>query len=292
MKKTVRSPGSATIINAIATGFGSAFGIGLDIRCEAKTTDNSISCFNDVGADTGLMEICAERVFNHYGIDKNEFGIELRTESALPMASGLSSSSASSNAIVKVTSQIISEEFNLNPLTDLEVINMAIDASLEAGVTITGSFDDATASYFGGVVVTDNKNREFIIKEKMEDSPILIYMPNFYSKSGDSNPERMKLLAPLVETAFDFACNREYFKALNLNGLLYSATLGFNSSIAIDALEAGATASGLSGTGSAFVAVVSDESIDDVRESWMKYEGRVIETHVDNIGCCLLEDNL
>lgn len=292
MKKTVRSPGSATIINAIATGCGSAFGIGLDIRCEAKTTDNSISCFNDVGAGTELMEICAERVFNHYGIDKNEFGIELRTESSLPMASGLSSSSASSNAIVKVTSQIISEEFDLNPLTDLEVINMAIDASLEAGVTITGSFDDATASYFGGVVVTDNKNREFLIKEKMQDSPILIYMPNFYSKSGDSNPERMKLLAPLVETAFDFACKREYFKALNLNGLLYSATLGFNSSIAIDALEAGAIASGLSGTGSAFVAVVSDESIDDVRESWIKYEGRIIETHVDNIGCCLLENNL
>ena len=43
MKKTVRSPGSATIINAIATGFGSAFGIGLDIKCEAKTTNNSIT---------------------------------------------------------------------------------------------------------------------------------------------------------------------------------------------------------------------------------------------------------
>ena len=37
MKQTVRSPGSATIINAIATGFGSAFGIGLDIKCRAKT---------------------------------------------------------------------------------------------------------------------------------------------------------------------------------------------------------------------------------------------------------------
>ena len=37
MKKIVRSPGSATIINAIATGFGSAFGIGLDIRCEAQS---------------------------------------------------------------------------------------------------------------------------------------------------------------------------------------------------------------------------------------------------------------
>lgn len=288
MKKIVRSPGSATIINAIATGFGSAFGIGLDIKCEAKSTSDSITCSNDVGADNTLMELCVEKVFNYYDIDKSEFGIDLKTKSNLPMASGLSSSSASSNAIVKVTSSIISEEFDLKPLDDLEIINMAIDASLDAGVTITGSFDDATASYFGGVVVTDNKNREFIIKEEMGDYPILVYMPNFYSKSGDSNPERMKLLSPLVETAFSFAKSKDYFKALNLNGLIYAATLGFDSSIAIDALEAGAIASGLSGTGSSFVAVVNDESIDDVKESWNKYEGNVIETRTDNVGCVIL----
>ena len=288
MKKIVRSPGSATIINAIATGFGSAFGIGLDIVCEAKTSNDSINCSNDVGADNSLMEICVEKVFNHYNINKDEFGINLKTKSSLPMASGLSSSSASSNAIVKVTSSIISEEFDLEPLDDLEVINMAIDASLDAGVTITGSFDDATASYFGGVVVTDNKNREFILKEKMDEYPILIYMPNFYSKSGDSNPDRMKLLAPLVETAFDFARQKDYFKALNLNGLIYSATLGFDSTIAVDALQAGALASGLSGTGSSFVAVVDDGSIDGVPEAWSKYEGKVIKTEVDNKGCIIL----
>ena len=288
MKKTVRSPGSATIINAIATGFGSAFGIGLDIKCEAKTIANSIKCVNDVGADTELMEMCVERVFSHYDIDSDDFGISLKTKSDLPMASGLSSSSASSNAIVKVTSQIISEEFDLNPLTDLEVINIAIDASLEAGVTITGSFDDATASYFGGVVVTDNKNREFILKEKMDDYSILIYMPNFHSKSGDSNVARMKVLAPLVETAYDFACRKDYFKAINLNGLIYSSTLGFDTSIAIDALEAGALASGLSGTGSAFFAIVDEESIDNVHESWQVYEGQIIKTKTDNVGCSLL----
>ncbi len=287
MKETVRSPGSATIINAIATGFGSAFGIGLDIKCVAKTTDNSITCSNDVGADNSLMELCVKKVFNHYDVDENEFGIDLKTKSSLPMASGLSSSSASSNAIVKVVSSIVSEEFNLKPLSDLEVINMAIDASLDAGVTITGSFDDATASYFGGVVVTDNKNREFIIKEKMDEYPILVYMPNFYSKSGDSNPARMKLLSPLVETAFSFAKQKDYFKALNLNGLIYSATLGFDSTIAIDALESGAIASGLSGTGSSFVAVVNEDSIDDVKETWNKYDGNVLETKVDNVGCVL-----
>ena len=84
MKRTVRSPGSATIINAIATGFGSAFGIGLDIKCVAKTTSNSITCSNDVGADNSLMELCVRKVFNHYNINENEFGIDLKTESTLP----------------------------------------------------------------------------------------------------------------------------------------------------------------------------------------------------------------
>ena len=288
MKKTVRSPGSATIINAIATGFGSAFGIGLDIKCEARSISNGIECANDVGADTKLMDLCVQKVFDHYDINQDDFGISIKTKSTLPMASGLSSSSASSNAIVKVTSEIIAEEFDLNQLTDLEVVNMAIDASLDAGVTITGSFDDATASYFGGVVVTDNKNRKFIINETMDEHDILIYMPNFHSKSGDSDVERMKVLAPLVETAFDFASKKDYFKAINLNGLIYASTLGFNSSSAIDALQAGALASGLSGTGSAFFAVVDEDSTGDVQDAWSKYEGQVIETVVDNDGCCLL----
>lgn len=285
MIKNVRCPGSATIINAIATGFGSAFGIGLDIKCQAKTIDSGIKCFNDVGASTDLMDLCVRKVFDKYEMNEDNFGLEIKTESTLPMASGLSSSSASSNAIVAISSKIISEEFNLDPLTDLEIINLAIDASIEAGVTITGSFDDATASYFGGVVVTDNKNREFIIKEKMDDYKILVYMPNFIAKSGDSDVNRMRVLAPLVETAFDFAKNKEYFKALNLNGLIYASTIGFDSAIAIDALQSGAIASGLSGTGSSFVAVCEDNAIDDVKDVWGNLEGRVIETNVDNDGC-------
>lgn len=285
MIKNIKCPGSATIINAIATGFGSAFGIGLNIKCQAKSIDSGIKCFNDVGASTDLMDLCVRKVFEKYGIDENDFGLEIKTESTLPMASGLSSSSASSNAIVAISSKIISEEFNLKALTDMEIINLAIDASIEAGVTITGSFDDATASYFGGVVVTDNKNREFIIKEKMDDYKVLVYMPNFISKSGDSDVNRMRVMAPLVEVAFDFAKNKDYFKALNLNGLIYASALGFNPAIAIDAIQSGAIAAGLSGTGSSFVAVCEDNSIDYVKEAWSNLEGRVIETVVDNDGC-------
>ena len=284
----IKCPGSATIINAIATGYGSAFGIGLNIQCIAKPINSGIKCSNDVGASTDLMDICVNNVFKKFNINHDDFGLEIKTKSTLPMASGLSSSSALSNAIVSISSKIICEEFNLNPLTDMDIINIAIDSSIEAGVTITGSFDDATASYFGGVVVTDNYNRKFIFKEKMENYKILVYMPNFHSKSSDSDVNRMRIMRPLVDTAFEFAKNKEYFKALNLNGLIYASALGFDSGIAIDALQAGAFAAGLSGTGSSFVAICDDESCNNIKESWDTLEGNVYETNVDNDGCRLI----
>lgn len=286
MKKEIKSPGSATIINAIATGYGSAFGIGLNIKCKAKTQNNSITAKNDVGADTKFMEDCARNVFETYGISEEEFGLDIKTASTLPMASGLSSSSALSNGITAITAKIISEEFNLNPLAPNDIINLAIESSLKAKVTITGAFDDATASYLGGLVITNNKQHEIIHKEKMENYPILVYMPEQISKSGNSNVERMKLLSPLVKVAFEFAIKKDYFNALNLNGLIYSAALNFNPQIAIDALNAGALASGLSGTGSSFVAICSEDTVDNVKETWQNnFQGQVIKTTVDNEGC-------
>lgn len=289
MKKIIKSPGSATIINAIATGYGSAFGIDLCIKCKAKTQNNDITAKNDVGANTEFMVKCAQNVFNKYGISTNEFGIDLSTKSDLPMASGLSSSSALSNGITAICSNIIAEEFNLKPLNDFDIINLAIESSLQSKVTITGAFDDATASYFGGIVVTNNIYRELLVREKMDTFNILIYMPNHISPSGTSDVERMKVLSSLVEIAFNLAKSGDYFKALNLNGLIYSSTLGFNPSIAIDALDQGALASGLSGTGSSFVAICPSDKIDNVKNSWEKYDGRIIETIVNNKGCELIK---
>lgn len=302
MKKIVRSPGSATIVNAIATGSGSAFGINLDIVAEVRSTSSGIKCSPDLDIDTSLMEICAKNVFKHYEINfednkedlgsvEDSIGIEISTKSDLPPASGLSSSSALSNAVTLATSELIVDEFDKKPMDDLEIVNLAIDSSLEAGVTITGAFDDATASYFGGVTVTDNMNREIIIKEKMDNHKLLIYMPNIDSMTANSDVKRMKLLAPLVEMAFEKASQKEYYTALNLNGILYSNALDFDTKIAIDALSAGAIASGLSGTGSAYVAIVDNESKDNVKDIWNSYtdSGRIIETEVDNLGTSIIE---
>lgn len=339
MKETVRVPGSATIINAIATGFGSAFGIGLNVTTTAKITDSGIKTSSDVNASPNLMELCIKETIDYYNylinisdtnsssrlsfkirnsklnstdINLDDIGFSIKTKSTLPQSSGLSSSSATSNGVVKVVAKLLSEEFDLNPLNDMEIINLAIDASLKAKVTITGAFDDATASYFGGITVTNNMERTIIIKEPFSNNnlvnsnnnnssnnnsnsnsnyygnncnKVLVYMPKTHAKTSDANLANMKLIAPFVETAFKKAREKKYFEALTLNGILYCTALGFNPKIALDALNSGAIASGLSGTGSSFVAICNSENIDDIKDIWSKYDGEIIETDFDNKGC-------
>lgn len=296
--KTVKSPGSATIINAIATGFGSAFGIDLGIIAEASLSKTGIHCSSDLGADPALMNICVKNVLNHYNIATGESlddlitdldfgtgeGIEIKTKSNLPLGSGLSSSSALSNAVVMAASSLIGENFGLDPLSDIEMINLGIESSLEAGVTITGAFDDASASYFGGITITDNSNRKILAQDTLDEENILVFMPDKESLSGSSDVSRMKLIAPLVEMAFEKAMNKEYYKALTLNGLLYGSVLNFDNNVAIEALNAGALASGLSGTGSSFVAIAKEEKIDDIKDAWAQFDGNVIETRTNNEG--------
>ena len=156
--------------------------------------------------------------------------------------------------------------------------------SLEAGVTITGAFDDASASFFGGLTITDNMKRKILKSQDMEKQNILIYMPDKKSITAQSDVGRMKLLAPYVKLAFDEALNGDIFKALTLNGLLYCAALEFNPNIALDALSAGAIAAGLSGTGPSFVAITNDESLEAVLNALNSYEGEVMHVEVDNEG--------
>lgn len=283
MKAIVRSPGSATVINAISTGCGSAFGIDLHVTVKASLKPSKRTFTAEQDVDTTLMEICVDEVLKKLKVDT---GIEIKTTSTLPVASGLSSSSATSNAVVLATCQALLNEGLVSDGTwnDKDILNLAIDASLKAGVTITGAFDDASASYFGGLTITHNPRREILHQGPLEEQNILIYMPNKKSPTAQSDVSRMKLLAPWVKLAFQEALKGNIYQALTLNGILYSAALNFDAEIALNALEAGAKAAGLSGTGPSFVAIVPDEKLDDVQEAWSIYPGKLISTKVDNVG--------
>jgi shikimate kinase len=94
----------------------------------------------------------------------------------------------------------------------------------------------------------------------------------------------MKLLAPWVKLAFKEALKGNIHHALTLNGFLYCTALHYNPDIALDALEAGAIAAGLSGTGPSFVAIADDNTSPLIMDAWKSYPGKVISTKVDNQG--------
>ena len=91
-------------------------------------------------------------------------------------------------------------------------------------VTITGAFDDACASYFGGVVITDNLKREIIKQLPLpKDLVVLFHVPPQKAYTINSDVNRLKTVKPLVEFAFEKALEGKVWEALTLNGLIYSS---------------------------------------------------------------------
>ena len=149
-------------------------------------------------------------------------------------------------------------------------------------VTVTGAFDDACASYFGGIVITDNFKREIIKQLPLpKDLTVFFHVPPQKAYTADSNVNRLKTVKPLVEIAFEKALEGKVWEALTLNGLIYSSASNFNTTIAIDALAAGAVATGLCGKGPAVSAVVPNDKVDAVKVALQKYEGEILQAQLN-----------
>ena len=273
--------GAATIVNAIALGKGAAFGVDLWTKAEVKLTDEPHIITGEITSDsaesTVLIEKTVSRVFRHFSVE-NRFGAKVKTWSNIPTARGLKSSSVAANAVALATVAALGET-----LDDMEVVKLGVDAAFDANVTVTGAFDDACASYFGGAVVTDNLERKLLKRIALpDDLAVLFHVPSKKAYTADSDVNRLKTVKPLVEIAYDEAVKGNFWAALSLNGVIYSSALGYNTSIALDALAAGALAAGLCGKGPAVTAVVSSDKIDQVKTVLQRYEGEVLQAHLNH----------
>ncbi len=268
--------GAGTIINAIATWKGAAFGIELKTEAEVVLTDSkNIQGYMEEGGDTRLIERCVELTLLHFG---STYGAKVATMSEIPIASGLKSSSAAANAVVLATLDALGEK-----LEPLEAVKIGVQAAIEAKVTITGAFDDACASMLGGFVITDNKRKELINRVE-RDSEVLILAPDKKVFSSDTNVARSRLIGQWVELAYNEAIDGNFEKAMTLNGFLYCAALGFSTEPMMAALEVGIEGVSLSGTGPAYTALGSPELLDELEPVWRGIGGKVIRTKVNNSG--------
>ncbi len=268
--------GAGTIINAISTWKGAAFGIELKTEAEVVLTDSKkIQGYIEEGGDTTLIERCVELTLSRFG---STSGAKVATKSEIPIASGLKSSSAAANATVLATLDALGEK-----LEPIESIKIGVQSALDAKVTITGAFDDACASMLGGFVITDNKKKELISRVE-RDSGVLILAPEKKVFSSATNVVRSRLIGRWVDMAYKEALAGNFEKAMTLNGFLYCAALGFGTEPMMAALEVGIEGVSLSGTGPAYTALGNHELLDKLEPIWHRMGGKVIRTKVNNTG--------
>jgi shikimate kinase len=264
--------GAISIVNAIATGRGSALGISLKVTAKVSL-ENGRGIKLDNRREDKLISTIVYKTIPAEVIANNMISIKI--ESEIPCGFGLKSSSAVSNAIALACSRLVNKD-----ICDFRVLDIAVDASLDAKVSITGAYDDATACYFGGFVLTDNYARKLISRERApEYLYAIILVPQDESRS---NIHRLSTLSDFFIDSFKLAEAGEYWKALKLNGVLASAALSLKYEPVLGALEKHALAAGVSGNGPSVVAVAYENRVDDIKSVFANFDGSILVSKVNN----------
>mgnify|MGYP001028645429 FL=1 len=269
MRGQSTSHGAATIVSAFANGKGAAFGIDLTTSAEVRLEEGEgVSVLIDgfPGESTALAENCVRAVLERCVPDR-DLHARVITRSAIPVSRGLKSSSAAANAIIFATLDALGQEVD-----EIEAIRLGTKAAMAAGVSLTGAFDDACAAWFGGVVLTDNRSETILARDIMPDHlKVLIHVPDFQIRKGALPRERIAAMRDIVDLAFQQAQGGNYYRALTLNGMCYSTALGLDQEVALKALQNGALAAGLTGSGPATVMLVEEDKVSEFVHSMDDY---------------------
>ncbi len=270
--------GAATIVNAIATGKGAAFGITLETDAVveiARGEGDIVLADSSEGAD--LVSGCVRSVASK-ALGRPDVRGEVHVKSEIPISRGLKSSSAVSNAVVLAANRALNAR-----LSDMDLVLAGIEESIKAGVTITGAFDDASACYFGGAVATDNRTFTILHRGRMDpDLVVLLHVPERRISKASLKGIDFSPIRKDVEKAFELALTGGYLKAMEINSRAYSKVLDVSEDVAHDARTNGALAAGISGTGPATAVVCEPSAVGRMMAVLERHGGTVLRAHIND----------
>ena len=270
--------GAATIVNAIATGRGAAFGVSLEVDAIAELELGPGDIVLD-GTEEGrqLVEGCVRSVAKRAGKSEGVHG-EIHVRSEIPISKGLKSSSAVCNAVVLASARALGAR-----LSSMELVLTGVEESIKADVTVTGAFDDASACFLGGVVVTDNRTFSILSRGSLDpDLEIMFHVPDRQIRKSNVKKMDFSRIRKDVEKALDLAMRGEFLKALEKNSRAYSTVLDVSEDAAHVARIKGALAAGISGTGPATTIVCARGESGAIANALRDLGGTVLRAHVND----------
>ena len=287
MQGRARAPAAGTVLNALANWNGSAFAIDRYVEARVELDPEGPirgTIGGEPAADATLIERCVELVLREYGDGQ---GARVSTESEVALAAGLKSSSAAANAAVLATLAalgvpVCDDAEPPHGVSRVEAAKLGVRAARDAGVTVTGAFDDASASMLGGVTVTDNDADTLLHREEI-DWDVLVWTPPERAYSADADVDRCEQLAPLADFIAETTLDGRFTEAMTVNGLAFCAALDFPTEPLLEALPE-AWGVSLSGTGPSVTAIGPADGLAVVQDRWEHREGRTWLTTTQNDG--------
>ena len=249
---------AGTVINALATNIGCAFGIKLKTKVKISVEDELKKCV--VEGEKQEENPIVNRVLMTAGIK----GV-VEVESEIPKGCGLGSSSAFMNALLVAVMKLKKEE-----LDAYRILTANARISLESGISYTGAFDDASASLLGGFCISNNSKMR-LYRRDVISGKALILIPRW--NRGDVSIDKIREETVEIEKAVKEALEGRYGDAMLLNSSFYCRKLKYP----IAPLERikNKVHAGLSGNGPAFVAFGEKSELKEVEEIWADF-GKLI----------------
>lgn len=248
---------AGTVVNALATGRGSAIAISLITRVRVELGGKSVTFI--LNGEERRSEI-VERVLRGFGS-----GGVVEVESEIPQGSGLGSSSAFMNALITACLKARGERLDAR-----RILTANSRISLEMGISYTGAFDDASASLLGGLVVTDNFAMKILRRETLNTNCLLLF-PEW--ERGNVNLKEIRQDVRAVETALKEVLEGNIKQAMLFNSMHYCRILNYPL-LPVEIATKHDISAGLSGNGPAFLALASKNELKRLASEWQEF-GRV-----------------
>ena len=283
-----RTMGAISIVNAVASGKGASLAVRLPALAKLEVKERKGGwrvAMNGRRVMHSLAVLTARRAIATLGEDPSGFSGSIQTTTSVPVGVGLKTSSSASVAITLA----VFSAFGRNAYSARDVLKCSSSSSLEAGVSVTGAMDDAASCLMGGVNFADNSAGRVLSSARLgSPKPVLIRIPGSGSRRGGVPAGYVRRFSREAESIFETGREGRVWKAMILNGLLYSTIYGYPPDDALEALEANALGAGLSGTGPAVGAVFDDRrDADQLARRWAEGGAKLIRTETCDEGATI-----
>ncbi len=253
MKGEGTAHGAITILNASASGIGCSLAIDAPTSATWEWIPKDFEWLGPT--DDRLARAVHKRITSILG--RND-GARLDCRSPYPPSRGLKTSSAAATALVRAASGTFGQD-----IEDELIDDICVDASLDAGVTLTGAFDDQVAVSRGGCHITDNMMRRIQEEVAVEPWSVAVWVPEASISKDQLRTVDVRSLVGKCRDAEQLLRDGDVAGAMRANsaafmGLYQAAGLPVDDRPIAVADAAGALAAGLSGTGPAVAALFDD----------------------------------